>query len=172
MAVLSHQRLPCWLVGTQVYGGMRELIFQVEEPYVRGFDGICAQINREFGGTELAPYDGWTFFNEKIAPDEDARCHISNRDLLEALKRHGADVSKPHVLDHTFVGAAPGLAQVKQALVAAGFQERGSSASHVTLSASAALDQDAIDALTARLRGVAKHYGARYDGWGAAFDRR
>jgi regulator of RNase E activity RraB len=172
MALVAQQRVGCWLVGKQVYRGMRELLFQVEDPHLRNFDTICDQIEKEFGGTEVVPYDGWQFFNDKIRPDEDASAHISNRDLIEALKKHGADQSKYHMLDHTFVGPANGLEQVKLELIAAGFRPGGSSDGHIVLSSSASLDQDDIDVVTRRLRDIAKRCSVKYDGWGTMLDQR
>ena len=171
MTLLAQERVSHWLVGRQVYRGMRELLFQIDPPRVDAFDGVCAQVAREFGGTELMPYEGWQFFNDKIRPSEDAKAHISNRDLLEALKRHGADFSRPHTLDHTFVGSSPALARVREALLSAGFRERESSESHVVLSGSALLEQDAIDLTTTNLRAIAKRNGVSYDGWGTMLDR-
>ncbi len=170
-ALVSERGIPAWLVGKQVYRGMRELVFQVDARGVAAFDAMAAQLEVELGGTELVPYEGWSFFNDRIAPDADARAHIANREVLAALKSHGTDLGRPHVIDHTFVGSMSALGAVRRRLLDAGFVESGSSTTHLTLSTTDLLDQDTIDALTANLRRLAEQSGASYDGWGAAIAR-
>lgn len=170
--LLAANRVPCWLVGKHVYRGMRELLFQVETPHLEAFERVCAQIEEEFGGTKLVPYEGWTFFNDKIRPDADAQSHISNRELLDALKEHGADFGKTHLLDHTFTGQAADLERLRDALSTyEGFRETGSSPGHLTVSSLSPLAQDEIDSTTRQLRALADELGVKYDGWGTMLDR-
>jgi regulator of RNase E activity RraB len=166
--LLTHWRIPAWLVGTQTYRGMRELVFQVDAPYLQSFDLAYGQLAQEHQGTKLTAYEGWSFFNEKIAPGEDAWAHIANRDLLQAARDAGADLEGDNILDHTFVGDPARLARVKDALAANGYAVKTESAGSLTMSKDPllALDQDNIDRITAELRQLAKRCGVSYDGWG------
>jgi regulator of RNase E activity RraB len=167
--LLAYWKVESWLVGRQTYGGLRELLFQVDAPYLAGFEDACRAVAGEYEGTELLPSEGWEYFNRNIAPDEDARGHINNRRVLEALKDNGSDFSQAHVLDHTFLGAADALEEVRRALVErASYRETQRSEEHIVLSSSKMLEQDAIDKTTRLMRGLAKRYGVTYDGWGTA----
>lgn len=168
--LLTHWRIPAWLVGTQTYRGMRELVFQVDDGYLQAFDLAYGQLAQEYDGTKLTAYEGWSFFNEKIAPKEDAWSHIANRDLLQAARDAGADLEGANVLDHTFLGDAAGLALVKHALAPNGYSLSGEAAGSLTMSKDplVALDQDSVDLITTELRQIATRCGVRYDGWGMA----
>lgn len=168
--LLGQNRVACRLVGKHVYHGLRELLFQIEDSHVPAFDRVAAQVEDELGGTELVGYEGWQFFNDKIRPNERARAHIANREVLEQLEKHGANFAKPHMLDHTFVGSPEALGEIRRVLLEKGFAERGLTGTSLTVAAEAALDQDEIDELTARLRAYAGVYEVTYDGWGTMID--
>ncbi len=103
-----------------------------------------------------------------MAPDERALAHIENRETLEALEVDGADRRLPHVLDHTFVGDDRAPRALGDRLVADGHALGPRTSGALVLSTEELLEQDSLDALTARMRAVAALSGARYDGWGAA----
>lgn len=165
--LIAEARVPAWLVGKRIHHGKRELVFQVDASGVTAFDGLYAQVEIELGDVELFAHPGWSYFLDAIAPDERARAHIANRETLEALEENGADLRLPHVVEHTFVGDARALRALRERLVADGHVPIARS-NALTFSTEEALDQDSLDAVTARMRAVAALSGARYDGWGAA----
>ncbi len=122
VAELQARRVRAWLIGKQVYRGLRELLFQVDD--LDKFASAHAVVEGKLGGTKLVEHADWTFFNDKIRPDAQARNQIGNREVIAALKRAGSVLSVAHNLDHTFVGPAAALDAI-----AAGLAARGSMAS-------------------------------------------
>jgi hypothetical protein len=171
MQLLAERRVPAWLVGKQMYRGMRELLFQLDAPHVAAFEAVAAQVEQELGGTKVVPYQGWQFFNDRIRPDESARSHIANRQLLELLEKHGVGKDTPLEVDHTFVGPPAALAAIGHVLAAENFRGQAGTDSHATFTHTTPLHQDRIDAITMRMREAARDHGATYDGWGAAVPR-
>lgn len=161
------ENLRCVHVGTHVYLGMRELLFQLHPDDVPVFERIAQQIEERFGGTKVVPYEGWQFFNDKIVPNEEARAHIGNRSVLEQLREHGAPMGEARPLDHTFVGPTDALAKVRETLQSDfGVQSPAVAGDSFTVQMTSTLAQDDVDRITRICRAIAKHHGARYDGWG------
>lgn len=166
VAELTRAKVACWLVGKQVYRGMRELLFQVDD--LAGFARAYAVIEAKLGGTKLVEHADWTFFNDKISPGERGYNHIANREVMTALAQAGSLMGELHQLDHTFVGPPAALRSIAEAIDPA-FGEPRYLEKSMTISVQYPLDdQDLIDGLTMYLRRLAKEHGASYDGWGAA----
>lgn len=170
VAKLGEDGAPCWLVGRQTYRGMRELIFQVED--VAAFERVHAIVAPRFLRSELVKKDGWTFFDEKIAPGERGMDHIGNRNVLEGLRQAGANLSLPHVVEPHFVGPPVALERLAAELARSGFRVQSRTGDSTTFAIEIPLDvQDEIDEMTMFLRGKAREHGVTYDGWGAAVRR-
>ena len=164
---LRAKKVRCWLIGRQVYRGMRELLFQVDD--VKAFGEVYAAVEDHFGGMKLIEHADWGFFNDKIRPDERGFNNIANREVITGLKEAGSDLSAEHTLDHVFIGPSGALEKIATELAGKGFGEGSRHKDSMTISIAAALDdQDYIDGMTMFLRGVAATHGASYDGWGAA----
>lgn len=161
---LTRAKVRAWLVGKQVYRGMRELLFQVDD--LAEFGKMYAALEDRFGGLKLIEHPDWKFFNDKIRPDGRAHNHMGNRGVLMALRDAGADFEQEHDLDHTFIGPPKALAEIREVLVERGFTGSGGGGDSLTMSSPCALDQDDIDDVTLELRAMAQHFGAAYDGWG------
>lgn len=162
---LRQRNVKSWLVGKQVYRGFRELLFQVDD--VEGFAKAYATVEAEFGGMKLVDHPDWQFFNDKISPGARGHNHISNREVISALKEAGADLSADHTLDHTFLGNDAALAAIEGKLAAKGFVDPSRHDRSLTMRIDVPLDdQDLLDAMTLYLRELAAAHDAAYDGWG------
>lgn len=166
---LTEAKVRAWLIGKQVYRGMRELLFQVDD--LAGFAKVYEALDERFGGMKLIEHADWKFFNDKIKPDARAFNHMGNRDVLMALRDAGADFDQVHVLDHTFVGPTEALEEIEAVMTEQGYAGRVNGES-LTMSGEHPLDQDELDDTTMRLRAMAADLGAAYDGWGTMPKRK
>jgi regulator of RNase E activity RraB len=163
---LDASRVAAWMIGTQVYRGYRELLFQVDD--LRGFAKAYEAVEAKFGGMELIEHPDWKFFNDKIRPGVIGQNHIGNRDVITGLKQAGSDLSAEHTLEHLFLGPPAALDAVQRKLASRKFVVEGRGEGALTMTIDEPLDdQDLIDSMTMWLREVAEDAGATYDGWGA-----
>lgn len=164
--ILEANGVGCWLVGRQVYRGMRELVFQVAD--VDGFEQAYAAVEAEFGGMALMPYEDWQFYNDTIRPGVIGQNHIANREVLAALKASQSNFGEAHLLEHTFHGPAEALAVLEAGLCHEGFLVTHRTAGSLTLGREECLnpdDQDDLDDLTLALRDRAAALEVDYAGW-------
>jgi hypothetical protein len=167
---LAQRKVRTWLVGRQLYRGFRELLFQVDD--LEAFDKVYAAVEAKFGGMKLVEHPDWQFFNDKISPGMRGHNHISNREVISAVKGAGCDLAAEFTLDHTFLGERVALDEIEAILIAKGFESPSRRGRSLTMRIGAPLDdQDTIDAMTLFLRDVAQEHGAAYDGWGTAIPR-
>jgi regulator of RNase E activity RraB len=166
-ARLRQASIDCRFVGRMTYGGMRELVFQVED--AAGFDALVggwigAQRGRRI---EVRPKDGWSFFDEKIRPTAAHWQQIQDRKVIAALLEAGSDPARPHPLEHTFKGPARGLDEIARQLGADGFREIRRSDDVLVLVRPSPLDLEMVSRLTGALAAFAEAVGVAYDGWGS-----
>jgi regulator of RNase E activity RraB len=167
---LQKKKVDCRFTGRMTYGGMRELVFQVED--VDAFrECVQGTIKNKAYRIELREEAGWRFFDEKVRPAPVFWQQISDRQVIEQLRAAGSNPSALHLLDHTFVGAPQKLARVKQTLEADGFQETYSSDDTLVMSKQSRLDLNEVFGVTGRLFLYSTDVGVQYDGWGAAVER-
>jgi hypothetical protein len=164
---LRRDRIDCRYVGRMFYGGMQELVFQVEE--VAGFERVVAWWVDTLAHrrVELLESDGWDFFDEKIRPGPAHWQEIRDRRVIGELVAAGSDPSRPHPLEHTFEGPSARLDEIARQLGADGFRRHRSSREVLVVSRAATLDHDEIARLTRALHAYAAAMGVAYRGWGS-----
>ncbi len=165
---LSKRGVVCRFVGRMTYGGMRELVFQVEDeaPFRASVEQLAQQVD-DFK-VELREGEGWRFFDEKVSPAPVYWQQISDRRVIDELLKAGTDPEALHVLDHTLVGEPETLEKIRRQLEGDGFEKTGGEGEVLVMSRESPLDLDAIFGLTSRLYGYCEQMGVEYDGWGAA----
>jgi hypothetical protein len=181
-ALIGHQRrlidqllaasVRCRFVGSLLYGGMFDLVFQAEDQDAERFKTVVT----EWSGTtspcrvEVKEAPGWGFFDTRVRPSPEHAQQIGDRRVIQALIAAGSDPRQPHQLDHRIVGPPEVLWQIASDLEANGFtRARFPDEEDVLLiSTVSPLDLFEIWNTTGRLVGYCAKCGARYDGWGAA----
>ena len=149
-----------------------ELVFQVND--VPAFD---LAVNACFASIqnhvhEVIDGQGWEFFNENIAPQEQDRMQMMDRELIMGMIKSGSNVQKPHVVDHGFRGPKNALAEIKSALEKEGFSQTNSGDGTITMSREQMLDLDEVHFVSVDRRAMAQSKkGVEYTGWGAAIVR-
>jgi regulator of RNase E activity RraB len=183
-SLLAHQRrlvdqltarsVRCRFVGSMLYGGMFDLVFQVEAQESGRFKTAVA----EWAGTalpcrvEVKQSSGWDFFDAKVRPSPAHAQQIADRRVIQGLIDAGSDPAIPHQLDHRIEGPPEVLRQIARDLEANGFVRARFPAEDVLLiNTESPLDLMEIWDTTGRLVGYCANCGARYDGWGAAVVR-
>jgi regulator of RNase E activity RraB len=164
--------------GHMIYGGLYDILFQTAEP--GAFDGVYQRWMRdgERGRIEDRESEGWAYFEEKIQPKDARRFWSANAKMIEALRGAGLDVSRPHAIEHHFLGdvlalreaaafiqlAMPG--QTVQVTVTPGSPD-GDERGQLTATVSVVLDPEIVSLQEWQLRKIASELGVDYDGWGA-----
>ena len=166
VAKLEKKNVPCLLAAVQTYHGLKDIIFQVNDPDL--FDSVAkawvdAQSADRF---ELVTYEGWEFLDAKIPPDAFGWNQIHNRRVIDGLQEAGSDLEAEHLLEHHFLGSDEALAKLREALEPDGFEPMGEGEDSLTLRRPAMLDLEDISQMTWGLSRLAEDCGANYDGWG------
>jgi len=168
-ALLSESGVRCQLAGVMLYGGMRDLVFQVED--VEAFERqVAAFIERQHPPQyrfEVLSSEGWDFFDRKVRPTAEHWQQISDQAVIQQLIQAGTDPEADHLLDHTFLGPDHALAGLRDQLGADGFTVSDAAPGRLTMSRPSPLDLEQIWGLTRRLATFCPRIGVRYDGWGA-----
>lgn len=167
---LTAGSVRCRFVGSMLYGGMFDLVFQVESRDVRKFKsavdawaGVATQYR-----ADTKQSSGWDFFDAKIRPSAAHRQQISDRQIIQALIDAGSDPTQLHQLDHRIEGPPEVIRQIASDLQANGFVcPRFPTEDALLINSESPLDLLQISAITGRLVGYCADCGARYDGWGA-----
>ena len=165
---LGARGVDCRKVGHMLYRGMRDIVFQCEDPaaFEAAFHAWKGKVNG--GQVELVAREGgWSFFDEKLRPKLENWAWIENSRVVRGLVEAGTNFQAIHRLDHFFVGPPASLKEVETVLRERGLSELSPSSSGLTLRQDLALDVDLITTWTQRFGTLAAAAGARYDGWGA-----
>jgi hypothetical protein len=169
-ALLRENGVRCRLAGIMLYGGMRDLVFQVED--VEAFERVVAAfVERQTQPQyrfEVLSSEGWDFFDRKVRPEAEHWQQISDQAVIHQLIQAGTDPESQHVLDHTFLGPDDALAALRDQLSADGFNVSGTGPGRLTMSRPSPLDLEQVWSLTRRLATFCPQIGVQYDGWGAA----
>jgi hypothetical protein len=168
---LSTNSVHCRFVGSMLYGGMFDLVFQVESQECERFKTTVS----EWTGTapayrvEVKQSSGWDFFDAKVRPSPAHAQQIADRQAIQALIDAGSDPTRPHQLDHRIEGPPEVLRQIASDLEAKEFvNARFPSENVLLINTESPLDLLEIWDTTGRLVEYCANRGARYVGWGAA----
>jgi hypothetical protein len=156
-----------WLVGRLTTEGSRIFVFQLNQPEL--FDGIAATVVRSFAdlNPRVAKATGWQFFDENIRPTFTDEVQMVCARVIDGLKEGGIDLSRPHMLDHSFVGSVAQLSTVRQQLETHGYAVHQPEATVLVASRTSSLNIFEVTELACDLHEVAEKAGVRYSGWGA-----
>lgn len=168
IAALDRARVDCIKVGHMLYGAMRDIVFQVNDP--RAFAETYARWRDQYRdrNIDLVEKEGWSFFDERLRPKPADRKWIANNRVVFQLLQAGSNPRREHALDHTFTGEPAALDAVTAELRGAGFAPTRPEPVRLVLVQPLPLDADAITLWTMRFEALAAQCGAEYDGWGAA----
>ena len=169
--LLEKQAVDCKFVGRMTYGGMREFVFQVEEPasFMEVFNKE-SQKNSAFR-IEVKESAGWQFFDEKIKPKPVYWMQIKDMQVIQQLLNAGSNPNLPHMIEYVITGEQAKLQKVRDEMVRNGFTEIGFDNSSLVLGKEARLNIDEIFNITSRFFNYCPANGVVYDGWGAAVRR-
>jgi hypothetical protein len=98
---LLAESVPCRLVGEMLYGGMFDLVFQVEAIGVGKFRAITSEWVKTASPyrIEIKHLEGWGFFDSKVRPSPEHRQQIEDRLVIEELIKAGSNPKARHQLD-------------------------------------------------------------------------
>lgn len=152
------------LVGTHRFGGVVEYGFQLDAP--EPFERVVAQWGAPWPAAwSLARHEGWTWFDEVLRPDERDETWMLERGVMERLREAGSDFSKPHDLEHVFIGTPEQLTTICEALVERGFRLVERDAATLVMARPVLIEHLDVTGTTMPLRRLADAVGATYDGW-------
>jgi regulator of RNase E activity RraB len=166
LQALQKRGVDCRLVGRMTYGGMRELVFQVED--VKAFRRSFSRVATDDYKVELREGDDWQFFDEKIRPTPVFWQQITDQMVIQGLIKAGSNPKAPHFIEHSINGERQKLIRLRDELTANGFTEVGMGDDHLTVGKESKLDIDEIFSVTGKLSSYCESIGVKYDGWGAA----
>jgi hypothetical protein len=161
---LLDARVGALLVGTHRHAGRVEYCFQVEAPaeFDRAVEAWGAKRRVPW---ELLHHEGWSFFDEVLRPDERDLAAMEEAVVLERLREAGSDFTKPHDLEHVFLGTPEQLGAIADALTERGFRVVERDAASLTMARPLLIEHFDVTGTTMPLRRLAEAVGAEYDGW-------
>jgi regulator of RNase E activity RraB len=168
---LTAAAVRCRFVGSMLYGGMFDLVFQADPRDTERLKALVAGWSKTVAPyrVEVRESAGWEFFDSRVRPSPEHAQQIADRRVIESLIEAGSDPTQPHQLDHRIVGPADVLRRIARDLEANGFtRARFPGDSVLLINTVAPLHLFEIWNTTGRLVGYCAKCGARYDGWGAA----
>lgn len=152
------------LVGTHRFARLVEYVFQVDQPVE--FDrAVEAWAASHAPSARLERHDGWAYFDEVLCPDERDEAWMAERAVIERLREAGSDFSKPHELEHVFIGTPEQLGTIADALLERGFRVVERDEATLTIARPVLIEHRDVTPTTMPLRRLAAAVGAEYDGW-------
>ena len=118
----------------------------------------CTQADVTFERSE-----GWSFFDDRVCPNELDWRRITDREQLERLRAEGVDVAGELMVAHAFYGPRSGLQHVLDRLALEGFESMSWHGNWLVLARTHRLS-DASKVSVALLR-FSSTLGVAYDGW-------
>jgi regulator of RNase E activity RraB len=163
-------------VGRITTDGRRDFIFYAATPV--GFDAMVSIALAAFGcefETQEQPDGGWKFYFDILYPTPMDWQRISNRHVLDRLKRAGDDLSKPRRIFHwLYFSASADRERCAESARAKGFGARilqttkkpaAKNPLGLQLHRIDSVAPRAIDAVSLDLFTLAKQNAGEYDGW-------
>ena len=171
VAMLEEHDVRCRLVGRLTYGGLREIVFQLQDwDSFRPPVGLW-MMEHEAYEVDVSEHEGWDFFNDYIRPRIEDWLFMADRSVVDALVESGSNPASEHSLEFVFMGDPTGLKQVARALKPRGYEpvdEGDGALDRIVLAKRMALDLPLIVAESIANYRLAEDAGVEYNGWGAA----
>jgi hypothetical protein len=173
-AMLSEEGVSCRLVGRLTHGGLRELVFQLDDwdefrPPVGAWMGEHSEYE-----IDVSEDEGWDFFNDCVRPSPAAESQMADRRVIRGLIEAGTKPGKPHDLEFFFAGKPDGLRALARKLVEYGYAAKDPAAAadgRMCLILRMPLDEAKIGEESRANNELAMSLGVMYTGWGAAVVR-
>jgi regulator of RNase E activity RraB len=173
-SALGREGVRCRLVGRLTHGGLRVLVFQLDDwaqfrPPLESWIVRCGDYQ-----VRVVEGEGWEFFNDCIRPEPDDWRFMADVSVIQNLIKHGSNPDKEHALDFVFLGEPGNLRQIAEALQNHGFEPQSGAdpdQGRVVMVKRMNLDVRGITSLSRGLARRAEEFGVNYDGWGAAIVR-
>jgi hypothetical protein len=166
--VLAKAKVICRFVARLTHGGVRELVFQIED--LKSFGNVLSgwQDTIKDYKIEYERHDGWEFFNDVVRPGPEEWIGICDRRVVDSLLESGADPEKPHQLQYQFAGEGEALRSVADQLQSRGYSPVGEpdfGKGELAMAISLPLDLEQIIEHSIANDELALQEGARCDGW-------
>jgi hypothetical protein len=173
-AMLADAGVSCRLVGRLTHGGLRELVFQLDD-----WDEFRPPVGAwmvEYSEYEIdvSEHEGWDFFNDCVRPSPEAALQMADRRVIRGLIEAGTKPGKPHALEFFFAGKPDGLRALTRKLGEYGYAPKDPAAAadgRMCLILRMPLDEAKISEESRANHGLAASLGVKYTGWGAAVVR-
>jgi hypothetical protein len=168
---LVAESVNCRFVGSMLYGGMFDLVFQIDSEDFGRFKASASEWAKTASPyrVEIKQLQGWDFFDSKVRPSPEHRQQIEDRRIIQELIKAGSDPKKRHQLDHELVGPNRILSQVARDLQGNGFlHPRFPTEGVLVIRTESSLDLFEVWGTTRQLVRYCASCGVRYGGWGAA----
>ncbi len=168
--LLTDQAVQCRFVGAMFYGGMFDLVFQVEPKDSDKFNLMLNEwVDDEFPyRIEVKESSGWDFYDTKIRPSAAQAHQQIDRQIINKLIEAGSDPTKLHQLEHVIQGTPRVLRRIARKLKHLGFLNPQYPQKNVLMVYSqSVLDPMEVWNQTGPLVEFCEKYGATYDCWGA-----
>jgi regulator of RNase E activity RraB len=167
VALLQQHEAPCVLVARLTHAGERELVFQVGD-----WDAFRPPVGRwmhqhEDYETDVSEHDGWDFFENQIWPRPFDWMLIKDRQVMDALIKHGSNPEKEHALDYFFKGSPTDLQRLWEILQGRGHAKPGfeGTEGQMTTVRRMPLKKDLIWAESEAIYNACQNLEVEYDGW-------
>lgn len=167
---LQQDNIHCRLVGRLTYGGLRELVFQLQD--WESFRPTVGMWMREHAEHEIdvSEHEGWNFFHDFLMPGVEDRLQMADRSVIDNLIKHGSDPKQIHALEFAFRADVYQYQTMLPELLSRGYEassEKSSEGQLFVLIKRMPLDYAKVTEESVANHRLAKQVGAECDGWGA-----
>ncbi|MGA9522357.1 MAG: DUF695 domain-containing protein [Myxococcaceae bacterium] len=167
---LAKNDVNCLFVARVTHGGVREIVFQIED--LTAFGNVAKEWQDKIKDykIEYERHEGWEFFTDVVMPGPEEWIAICDRRVMDTLISEGADPEKPHQLEYVFQGPPDALRTISEQLQGKGYSPVGEpdfEKSEVVLGVQMPLDLEQIVEHSIANDELAVQHGARCEGWGA-----
>lgn len=169
--LLQEHQVDCRYVARLTYGGLRELVFQLQDwESFRPPVGMWIMRHEEYE-MDVSEHEGWDFYNDYIRPRHEDRIFMLDNSVVMNLIEAGSDPEKEHSLEYVFVGEKSGLERVAISLRKRGYVDIGETdfaSGQIVLAKKMVLDTSLIVFESLANSELAEDAGVEFNGWGAS----
>jgi regulator of RNase E activity RraB len=169
--LLQEHQVACRYVARLTYGGLRELVFQVQDwESFRPHVGMWMMQHQEYE-MDVSEHEGWEFYNDYIRPRHEDRIFMMDNSVVMNLIEAGSDPEKEHSLEYVFEGDESGLERIAISLRKRGYVDVGEtdfSSGRIVLAKLMVLDPSLIVFESLANSELAEDAGVEFNGWGAS----
>jgi hypothetical protein len=167
---LAKNDVSARFVARLTHGGLRELVFQLDD--IGAFGSVLQDwlANVKDYKVEFEKHEGWEFFNDMVRPGPEEWIAILDRRVMDSLLEAGTNPEKPHRIEYVFQGELAALQALAQGLVERGYQQVSApnpETQEMVYALELPLDLEQIVEQSIANDALAAEHGARCDGWSA-----